>query len=465
MKIKSIQVIHHETPVPVYDIIDVQPYHNFVIDGGCVSHNCALMDEINFSRAGIKDVSKAKEHMKDLYNTISARVKGTFRMEGEVYGKIFAVSSKRGDSDFMEAYMQDQIAAGAGEHMLIADAPQWEVLPRSMFSEGTFYIAVGDRHKKGFVVPDNQTFPEALDDLRAQGYQLLTPPIDMKPEFLADFEIALRDLAGIAVVGSLSFITQDVLTQCINTSRRCPFYQDILQIGTKDTYTIQEFFHLSEVPSEYKHMPMFIHLDLSLNTDRTGIGGVVINGRKDIQDEDGKVASFLTFGHVFSAAIQAPRGDKIAYSKIIAFIKWLRDQGFNIAGISRDQYQSEYLGQLLEEQGFSVTKLSLDRTPDGYVALRSVLLEQRIDMLDHQLLQDELVHLQRDANTGRIDHTIGQSKDVSDGFAGAVWNAILTNPPIPVPTKSVAKAMQSINQRRGPMNNQLPSMFGSYRRL
>lgn len=423
----------------------------------------AVMDEINFSRAGIKDVSKAKEHMKDLYNTISARVKGTFRMDGEVYGKIFAVSSKRGDSDFMEAYMQDQLAAGAGDHMLIADAPQWEVLPKSMFSEGTFYIAVGDRHKKGFVVPDNQTFPEALDELRSQGYQLLTPPVDMKPEFLADFEIALRDLAGIAVVGSLSFITQDAITQCINTSRRCPFYQDVLQIGTKDTYTIQEFFHVSEVPAEYKRMPMFIHLDLSLNTDRTGIGGVVINGRKDIQDEDGKVASFLTFGHVFSVAIQAPRGDKIAYSKIIAFIKWLRDQGFNIAGISRDQFQSEYVGQLLEEQGFSVNKLSLDRTPDGYVALRSVLLEQRIDMLDHQLLQDELIHLQRDANTGRVDHVIGQSKDVSDGFAGAIWNAILTNPPIPVSTKSVASAMRNINQRRTTTNT-LPSMFGSYRK-
>ena len=143
---------------------------------------CAVMDEINFSRAGIKDVSKAKQHMQDLYNTVSARVKGTFRMNGEVYGKIFAVSSKRGDSDFMEAYIQDQLAAGAGDHMLIADAPQWEVLPKSMFSEGTFYIAVGDRHKKGFVVPDNQAFPEALDELRSQGYQLLTPPIDMKPE-------------------------------------------------------------------------------------------------------------------------------------------------------------------------------------------------------------------------------------------------------------------------------------------
>ena len=568
----------------------------------------AVMDELNFSRAGVKDVSKAKAHMKDLYTTVADRVKGTFRMEGEVYGKIFAVSSKRGDSDFMEAYVQDQIAAGAGDHMLIADAPQWEVLPKSMFSEGTFYIAVGDRHKKGFVVPDNQTHPEALADLRNQGYQLLTPPINMKSQFTADFEIALRDLAGIAVVGSLSFITQDVITRCINTTRRCPFYNDILQIGTQDSYTIQEFFHMSDVPAEYKRMPMFIHLDLSLNTDNSGIGGIVINGRKDIEDENGKVTSFPTFGHVFSVAIKAPRGDRIPYSKIIAFIKWLRDQGFNISGISRDQFQSEYVGQLLEEQGFKVDKLSLDRTPDGYVALRSVLLEQRIDMLDHQLLQDELIHLQRDANTGRVDHPLGgcfvpetkikladgrsvalfdlvkeqrtkenfvytinettlqvevkkilsahstklvneltevilengqsifctndhkfmladgsyrpaydlvaglslmsiegqerssmkikslvsiadtrlmydltiednpnflldsgvvvhNSKDVADGFAGAIWNAILTNPAIPVSVKSVAKAFQNVNTRSPYNQNKMPSVFGNYRKF
>ena len=425
---------------------------------------CALMDEVNFSQAGVKDISKAKQRMKDLYNTLSARVKGTFRMNGEVYGKLFVVSSKRGDSDFMEAYIQQQLEAGAGDHMYVSDAPQWEVLPSSMFSEGKFYIAVGDRHKKGFVVPDNQTDEAALNDLRAQGYRLLTPPINMRPEFVADFDIALRDLAGIAVVGSLSFITQETITRCINTKRRCPFYNDILQIGTKDNYTIQEFFHISEVPEEYKRMPMFIHLDLSLNTDRTGIGGVVINGRKDIADENGKITSFLTFGHVFSVAIQAPRGDKIAYSKVISFIKWLRDQKFNIAGISRDQFQSEYVGQLLEEQGFDVNKISLDRTPDGYIALRSALLEERIDMLDHKLLQDELVHLQRDAVTGKIDHIVGMSKDVSDGFAGAVWNAILTNPPMPVPAKSVAKAMQNINSRNSSYKNPMFTMFGNYKK-
>lgn len=453
---------------------DKNPY--YVPDGGKVVINygsdaahglgqqvfVGFMDEINFSRAGVKDVNKAKSHMKDLYNTISARVKGTFRMEGEVYGKIFAVSSKRGDSDFMESYMQSQIDAGAGDHMLIADAPQWEVLPSSMFSPGHFYIAVGDRHKKGFVVPDNQTFPEALDELRGQGYRILTPPIDMKSDFLADFDIALRDLAGIAVVGAMSFITQEVLTSCINMNRRNPVYTDLLQIGTKDKYTIEEFFHVDAVPSEYKRMPLFIHLDLSLNTDNSGIGGVCICGRRDM-DIDGKVLSVPMFGHVFSFGVSAPKGDKIPYSKILNFICWLRRQGFNIVGISRDQYQSEYIGELLEEQGFTVTKLSLDRTPDGYIALRSVLLEQRIDLLDVQLLQDELVHLQRDSNSGVPDHPLGGSKDLADGLAGAVWNAIKTNPPIPVPTKSVAQAMRNINQRRTPTNS-LPSMFGNYRK-
>ena len=407
-----------------------------------------FVDEMNFSRAGVKDVSKAKEHMQDLYNTVSARVKGTFRVEGEVHGKIFAVSSKRSDSDFMELYMQNQLDAGAGDHMYIADAPQWEVLPPSMFSKETFYIAVGDQHKKGFVVPDNTAEnSEALQELRDQGYNLLQPPIDMKSDFTADFDIALRDLAGISVPGSLSFITQDALTQCIDTSIKNPFYNDILQIGTKDAFTIEEFFHISEVPSNLKIMPMFIHLDLSLNTDKTGISGICVSGSEDF-DVDGRVVSQPVFSHIFSIALEAPRGDKIPYRKITSFLCWLRDKGFNIQGISRDQFQSEYMAQLLEDQGFTVDKLSLDRTPDGYIALRSVLLEKRIRMLDVKYLQDELIHLQRDSVSGRIDHQVGRSKDLSDSFAGAVWNAILKNPGVPVPIKRVSGIISSVNSGR-----------------
>lgn len=450
---------YHFVAIPVYDVIDAKPNHNFVIQGNSriVAHNCAIMDEMNFSQAGIKDVEKAKQRMKNTYDTVVARVRGTFKHGGEVFGKLFAVSSKNSDSDFLESYVQKQLESGAGYNMYISDAPQWEVKPPETFSTETFYIAVGDRNRRGFVVPENQCFPEALEELRELGYRLLTPPMDMRSDFLSDFEIALRDLAGIAVVGSLSFITQDAINQCITSTRRNPFWQEILTIGAKDNYSIEEFFHVDDVPDIARRAEWYIHLDLSKNTDRTGISAACITGRKDIENATGKI-SVPMLTHVFSVAIEAPRGDKIAYNKILIFLCWLRKQGFHIAEISRDQFQSEYLAELLEGNGFSTSLISLDRTPDGYIALRSMLIEQRVDMLDMQLLQDELVHLQRDGTTGRVDHPVGGSKDVADSFAGCLWNASRKNPSVPVPKKSVINAISAVNGQRTPYNS-LPSMM------
>lgn len=404
-----------------------------------------FLDECNFSQAGVKDVQKAKAHMKETYNTISARVKGTFKHGGEVFGKIFAVSSKRSDSDFMEMYVQEQLDAGAGEHMYITDAPQWEVLPPETFSSEKFTIAVGGRHQKSFVVPENQSFPEAISDLESQGYLILHPPMDMKSDFLADFNVALRDLAGVAVVGAMSFITQETISGCINSSRKNPFYSDVLQIGVKDTYTIEEFFHLEEVPQELKRVPIYIHLDLSLTTDRTGISGGGITGRKDVIGKDGNKVSLPFLTHMFSVALEAPRGDKIPYGKIIAFICWLRKKGFHITLVSRDQFQSEYVGQQLEAEGFDSPKISLDRTPDGYIGLKDILSEQRIDMLDSKLLQDELVHLQQDSVTRKVDHPAGGGKDLADSFAGWVWDATINNPGVIIPTKKVTSAIRAVN--------------------
>lgn len=421
-------------------------------------------DEINFAKAGVKDVSKAKAHMLSLYNTVSARVKGTFRLNGQVYGKIFAVSSKNSDSDFMESYIQEQLASGAGSHMYVIDQPQWEVLPPETFSKERFYIAVGNRHQRGFVVPDNQTFPEALEDLRQQGYTLLNPPVDMRSNFLADFDIALRDLAGISVPGSLSFITQDTITSCINKERRNPFYNEILSIGTKDSTAIEDYFHIEDIDMRMIKNPCYIHLDLSKNTDRSGISCICISGRKDIKSIDGKLSSFPIYTHLFSIALEAPRGDTIPYAKITQFLLWLRSKGFNIRGISRDQFQSEYMAQLLEDQGFDVSYRSLDRTPDGYIAFKSILSENRIDLLDVDLLQNELIHLQRDSLSGKVDHPIGGSKDVADSIAGACWNASLDNPPILIHATTLANTMSRVNTRGGRGNSSFKAMSNINRR-
>lgn len=421
-----------------------------------------FMDECSFAKAGVKDVQKAKAHMKELYDTISARIEGTFRQNGEVFGKLFAISSKKSDSDFMEYYIANKKRAGESGHMYIVDKPQWEVLPASMFSSEKFYIAVGNKNQKGFVVSKEQETEEGLQALISQGFTLLTPPIDMRGNFISDFDVALRDLAGISVPGSLSFITRDAYRKCVDPHHRNMFISEIITIGVKDKFNIEDYCDISRLYPNMKHKPLYIHLDLSLSGDKSGIGGVWVNGRKDVEDKDGNISSSVTFLQAFSVSVKAPRGDQIPFNKIVKFIIWLRKCGLYIAGVSRDSYQSEYLGQQLVDAGFNDTKLSLDRTPDGYLALRSVFLEERITLFEDELLETEIIHLQRDAFSGAVDHPVGGSKDSSDGLAGAVWNAILKNPGVPVEPKKVTSIMKAVNGvRRNPNSkpgSTLPAM-------
>lgn len=428
-----------------------------------------FMDECSFAKAGIKDVNKAKEHMKDLYETISARIEGTFRQNGEVFGKLFAISSKKSDSDFMEYYISNKKQAGASDSMYIVDKPQWDVLPESMFSSEKFYIAVGNKNQKGFVVPKEQETPEGLQALIDQGFTLLRPPIDVKSKFMSDFDIALRDIAGISVPGSLSFITRDVYRKCIKKYLVNMFISNIITVGVMDKVNIEDYCDVKRVWPHMKMKPMYIHLDLSLTGDKSGIGAVWVSGRKDVEDKDGNIVSTIRFTQAFSVSIKAPRGDQIPFNKIVKFIKWLRKSGFNIAGVSRDSYQSEYVGQQLIEAGFNDKKLSLDRTPDGYVALRSVFMEQRIDLFENELMEEEIIHLQRDSFSGAVDHPIGGSKDSADGLAGSVWNAILNNPSVPVEPKKVASAIKAVNGPRPNVNKKpgatLPAMGLNVKKL
>ena len=404
-EVSHVSTLYYEYGVPVYDVVNVVPYHNFIVKSGdnlLVAHNCVIFDECNFAAAGIKDVNKAKERMKEKYDTLVARVTGTFVKHGEVFGRLYIISSKRSDSDFMEEYIQNQKNAG-NSHMYVFDKPQWDVWPKSRYSsEETFYVALGGKHKQNFVVQDES--PEALLELKEQGYELMKVPMDNKVRFLSDLDVALRDIAGIAVAGAMSFITQDVLDSCTG-KRRNPFYQDVLQIGVKDSYFIEEFFHMEDIerPKQY---PLFVDVDLSLNDDKTGISGVWLVGRNDVQNEAGVKVSLPTFKHAFTVAIQAPKGDKIPYMKVKSFLLWLR-KNFILERVSRDQFQSEYLAQVLESEGITVDKLSVDRTPDGYIAFRNVLIEKRLELLHVKLLEQELTRLERDPVTGKVDHPAG----------------------------------------------------------
>ena len=447
---------------------------------------CILQDEVNFTKAGIKDISISKNHMKQVYDTANARITGTFKLGGKIYGKMFTCSSKNTDNDYLSDHIEKQLDSG-NTHLYLFDKPQWEVLPAYRFGTEKFHITVGDRYKRGFVVPDENDDPEHLKEYEAEGYRVLEVPSDYKPNFRADYDIALRDIAGISVVGAMGFITQEMITPNISETRHNPFFEDYYEIGIQDGDTLERHFHAEVVPPELKRLPMNIHIDFAEVSDHIGIAGGVRDGDKVILDPlTEKKITMPFFREIFQVAIGAPRGDRMSFQKVINFIVWLKKNGFNIGIVSTDQYQSSYVRENLNQQGFTTEKVSVDKTEDPYIGLRNLLQDQRLDLIKHDLQEIEMINLQR--INGIINHppqsnstttvpclangynSKGVGKDCADALCGCMTTLVAHAEVAKPHTKPVLNAIASVNGSRGygmqpnGKPNYIPGFGQQYRR-
>lgn len=109
----------------------------------------------------------------------------------------------------------------------------------------------------------------------------------------------------------------------------------------------------------------------------------------------------------------------------------MKQQGFNIKGISSDTYQSAQIQQDLQKDGFNTKIISVDRVDNQskiclpYQYLKSAIYERRVEIYKIcDQLTDELIGLERMSN-GKIDHTERgiNSKDQADAFCGSLYLA------------------------------------------
>ena len=408
----------------------------------------AVLDEVSFAKAGVKDIAKAKLHMKHLYDTINTRISGTFRVGGEVYGKLVAASSKNQDNDFLSDHIETQQRTN-NEHLYLVDEPQWKILPKKKFSDKVFHFTVGDRYKKGFVIPPEIDDEDHREEYEKQGYQVVEAPAELRKNFLADYDIALRDIAGISVAGAMGFITQESITPCVAQDRVNPFYEDILVIGKDDDLQIADFFHLEAVPQELKYQQMNIHLDLAESHNRTGIVGSCISGNKIIETEEGKKVAMPFAKEIFAVAIEAPRGGRMSYQKVINFIIWLRQNHFNIGSVTADKFQSSFVLQVLEQQGFDAKGLSPKM--NEFIGLRNMIVDQRIELVKCTQQEDELIKTQRMNNI--IYHPEdegGGHGDVAEALAGSVASLIAEQVTSRPPARNLAAITAAVNKGTAP---------------
>lgn len=131
----------------------------------------------------------------------------------------------------------------------------------------------------------------------------------------------------------------------------------------------------------------------------------------------------------FSVSIKAPKGFDISFAKHRNFIRWLRDQGFAIKGISCDTFQSTQMQQELKSDGFNVKVVSVDRVDNTtrqqtqYAYFKTTMGDRRIEVYDKcDFLTEEVLGLER-LSDGHIEHPdAGKSgsKDQIDAVVGAL---------------------------------------------
>lgn len=386
----------------------------------------AFADEVSFQPN--QDVEKQKEKAKTLINTASARMQSRF-MKGDKNPTILCLaSSKRTEQSFMETFIEGK-KKNESKTTRVVDEPQW-VIRTDKDSSRKFIVAVGNKYLNSEVLSLDVTEEEERLYIN-KGYTLLEVPMGYYENFIDDIDIALTDIAGVSTSNVTRYIAGSRLESIKNSNLQNIFVKDIIEVGN-DTHDISQYYDyvdLDRLDRKMLDRPLFIHLDMSLSGDKTGIAGVWIKGKKPHVDGVSE-SKELFYTLAFSVAVKAPKGHQVSFEKNRNFIRWLRDQGFAIKGVSSDTYQSADLLQQLSAENFATEILSVDRVDATsriclpYQTFKSAIYEQRLEIYDSRLLTEEIVGLERN-NNGKIDHSpLGiNSKDTCDAVCGALYNA------------------------------------------
>lgn len=400
---------------------------------------CAFEDEVNFS-AVTTDVDKIKRKMLGLITQTDARMISRFLRGNRLPTLNIIASSKNSDQSFLDQYIETK-KKNESKTTLIIDKPQWVVDSRKNTKE-KFWVAIGNKFLASEVLPKNAA-PELVKAFRDKGYQMMEIPIGYWEPFNDNVEIALNDLAGISTVGARKYIAGPRWTDVKTKEYKNPFTRDVITVGNAegDETQYSEFFDLKAIPEEMKRVPMFVHLDLSKSGDKTGIAGVWVLGKKPGVEVPTPKEVFYKVA--FSVSVAAPKGYEISFEKNRIFVRWLKEQGFKIKGVSFDTFQSTHLMQQLKGEKFNPVIVSVDRLEGTdekdekgnkhrvckpYEYFHSTLYERRMQVYDKcDLLTEEVLGLERqpDGHINHPDNGATGSKDQIDAVVGAMYNASL----------------------------------------
>ena len=144
-------------------------------------------------------------------------------------------------------------------------------------------------------------------------------PIEYEAQFKENMDRALCDYAGISSNLLTKYISGARFQKIKKDNLQNPFVKDIIEVGNGDNVQYYDFFDMNKIDRNLLQRPLFIHMDMSLTGDKTGIAGIWIKGKKPHQAGMPETNE-LFYTVAFAVSIKAPKGYQISLEKNRNFI-------------------------------------------------------------------------------------------------------------------------------------------------
>lgn len=403
----------------------------------------AILDEVNFM-ARVEESKRAADggsfdQATEMYNAIVRRRKSRFMAQGgRLPGMLCLVSSKRYPGEFTDRKQLEarlELARNGKSSIFVYDRTLWQIKPAGTYGAARFRLFLGDVNRKPRILEDGAEVAPQDADL------VIEIPEEFRSEFDRDMLSAIRDIAGSSTFALHPFI---VNTEAVARSfGRRP---SIIDVERTDYATSRPNLILSRIihPDE----PRLAHVDLGLTGDSAGVALGFVEGFTQIKRSDDTVEMMPVINIDLILEVAPPRNGEIQFEDIRKLFYALREQGVNLKWISFDSYQSADSLQILRQKGFITGTVSMDKTALPYEVMKTAFYDGRVKAPRHEKALSEIVRLERDPQSGLIDHPPNFSKDCADAVAGVIYGltvqrAIWARYSVPV-SESVKRQFRTI---------------------
>ena len=403
----------------------------------------ALLDEINFMQI-VEDSAQAADggvfdQALEMYNGIVRRRKSRFLKDGRLPGMIYLVSSKRYPGEFTDRKIEEarrERDERGRSSIFVYDRTVYDIKPAGTYGAARWRLFLGDTTRKPRILSEEEGTSISPED----AHLIRRIPHEFKSEFEHDLLSAIRDIAGCSTLAMNPYLINTEAVAAAFGARPSVLSLERTDFVTTRPAILREYI---AQPQE----PRLAHVDLAVSGDSAGVAIGYVERFVDVPRSGNTTERLPRIVFDLVLEVKPPRNGEIEFESLRRLFYALREAGMNLKWISFDTYQSRDSIQLLRQQGFVTGTQSMDADSTAYDVAKTALYDGRIAAPAHEHARTELVRLERDPKTGRIDHPAGFSKDCADAMAGVIYGLTYRRDTWARHGESMAAILQSIAQK------------------